>query len=112
MIVFVGPPSSPVGPIKTLQITRDSATIQWQPPLSDGGSPITSYVVERHEEGKRAWMYCGRTDSSVNIFTCAALYENQEYFFRIYAENKYGRSKPLESDIAIIPKRVFGEYYS
>ncbi|KAH9498302.1 hypothetical protein Btru_006487 [Bulinus truncatus] len=102
-----GPPGIPVGPIKTLQITRDSATIQWQPPTTDGGSPITSYIVERLEESKRAWMYCGRTEGNVSIFTCAALSENKQYYFRVYAENKYGRSKPLETDIAVIPKRVF-----
>lgn len=55
-------------------------------------------------------MYCGRTDADTTIFTCPALYEGSEYYFKIYAENKCGRSKPLESEIAIVPKRIFGEY--
>lgn len=55
-------------------------------------------------------MYCGRTDTDTTILTCTALYENKEYFFRVFAENRYGRSKPLESEIAVIPKRIFGKY--
>lgn len=55
-------------------------------------------------------MYCGRTDGDVTILTSAALTENTQYFFRIYAENKYGRSEPLESEYPVVPKRVFGKY--
>ncbi|GFS00827.1 titin [Elysia marginata] len=102
-----GPPTVPVGPIKTSKITRDSATIQWEKPVSDGGSPITGYLVERREGSKRAWMYCGRTDAETMTMTCTALYENNEYYFRVNAENKYGRSKPLDSDIPVVPKRIF-----
>ncbi|RUS90387.1 hypothetical protein EGW08_001882, partial [Elysia chlorotica] len=102
-----GPPTVPIGPIKTSKITRDSVTLQWQRPTSDGGSPITGYLVERREGSKRAWMYCGRTDADTMTLTCTALYENNEYYFRVYAENKYGRSKPLDSDIAVVPKRIF-----
>ncbi|KAK7113116.1 hypothetical protein V1264_012463 [Littorina saxatilis] len=102
-----GVPSRPQAPVKTLQITRDSATIQWQPPTSDGGSPLTGYVVERREDGHRGWMYCGRTDADVTIQTSAALTENTQYYYRIYAENKYGRSEPLESEFPVVPKRVF-----
>ena len=67
-------------------------------------------MVERREDGHRGWMYCGRTDADVTILTSAALTENMQYFFRIYAENKYGRSEPLESEFPVVPKRVFGEY--
>ena len=56
-------------------------------------------------------MYCGRTDADVTILTSAALTENTQYFFRIYAENKYGRSEPLESEYPVVPKRVFGKYW-
>ncbi|GFO38541.1 titin, partial [Plakobranchus ocellatus] len=102
-----GPPTAPVGPIKTSKITRDSATLQWEKPESDGGSPITGYLVERREGSKRAWMYCGRTDGGVTGLTVTALYENNEYLFRVYAENKYGRSKPLDSETPVVPKRIF-----
>merc|ERR1712098_42097 len=74
---------------------------------SDGGTPLTGYVIERREEGMHSWMYCGRTDAAVMHYTCAGLYEKREYYFRVYAENKIGRSKPLDSDVAIIPKRIF-----
>lgn len=92
-------------------MTRDSATIQWQPPTSNGGSPLTGYVVERREEGRLSWMYCGRTDADVTILTCPSLTENTQYHFRVYAENRYGRSEPLETEYPLIPKRIFGKHH-
>ena len=67
-------------------------------------------MVERREDGRRGWMYCGRTEADVNIMTIAALTENTPYFFRVYAENKFGRSEPLESEFGLVPKRIFGKY--
>ena len=36
------------------------------------------------------------------------LTENQNYYFRVFAENAYGLSEPLEMDKPVIPKRIFG----
>lgn len=93
-----------------MQMTRDSATFQWEPPSQDGGSKITGYIIERREEGKKSWMYVGRNDADNLSFSATGLTENMDYYFRVYAENKYGRSDALQSEIPIIPKRVFGKY--
>lgn len=36
-------------------MTETSFTLKWQPPDSDGGSPILEYLLERREAGKKAW---------------------------------------------------------
>lgn len=56
-------------------------------------------------------MYCGRTDADVTILTCPSLTENTQYHFRVYAENRYGRSEPLETEYPLIPKRIFGKHH-
>ena len=46
-----GPAQKPGKPrtLKVIKITKDSVTIEWEAPESDGGAEITHYVVEaRH----------------------------------------------------------------
>ena len=47
---IVGVPSQPGIPQVT-DITGTSCKLSWQAPSSDGGSPITGYVVERRSGG-------------------------------------------------------------
>ena len=70
---------------------------------------MTGYVVERRDDGKKSWMYVGRIDPENTVFSSTGLNEGMDYFFRVYAENRHGRSGPLESSIAVVPKRIFGE---
>lgn len=111
ILLFAGPPSAPIGPIKTIHMTRDTATIQWKPPADDGGSPITGYVLEKREASKRAWVYFGRTDPEVTTHCVLSLMEGHNYHFRVYAENKYGRSEPLDTESPITPKKIFGKLH-
>lgn len=71
--------------------------ISWKPPLDDGGSEITNYIIEKKELGKDIWMPV--TSASAKT-TCKVpkLLEGKDYIFRIHAENLYGISDPLVSD--------------
>lgn len=46
-VLVVDRPSPPVGPLDVSDITPDTCTLSWKPPLDDGGSPITNYIVEK-----------------------------------------------------------------
>lgn len=48
-------PGKPVGPLEAIDIQRTSITIRWKPPLYDGGSPLTGYIVERREAKRTLW---------------------------------------------------------
>lgn len=101
-------PDQPEGPIKISDINRDRVTLSWAPPKDDGGSKIKSYTVERREQGRSMWSKVDTVDASKTSIVATGLSQGKEYFFRIYAENDIGLSKPLESKQAVIPKSPFG----
>lgn len=45
-------PGPPVGPVIFDEVTKDYMVISWKPPLDDGGSEITNYIIEKKEVGK------------------------------------------------------------
>lgn len=90
-------PSPPVGPVIFDEVHKDHFVITWKPPLDDGGSPITNYIIEKKDAHRDLWMPV--TSASVKT-TCKVpkLLEGRDYIVRIYAENLYGISDPLISD--------------
>ncbi|KAL1383363.1 hypothetical protein pipiens_013162 [Culex pipiens pipiens] len=77
----------------------------WNTPLDDGGSPVTNYVVEKKDKSSTNWTkvssYCTATFLKIRNLRI-----NQQYEFRVYAENKYGMSDPGQSG-AIVAKHPF-----
>lgn len=75
-------------------VNRYGASVSWEPPKSDGGSEITSYVIELRDRTAVKWlsaMVCGADDRSVSLNDVV---ENKEYIFRVRAENKAGVGRP------------------
>ena len=72
------------------EVTKDSATLTWEAPASDGGSPVTSYVIEKRDVSKSTWLSAGTCDKRDLTFTVRKLFEGTEYVFRVAAENKIG----------------------
>lgn len=48
-IVVYDKPGPPTGPVKFDSVSSDSIHLSWQPPTFIGGSPISSYIVEKRE---------------------------------------------------------------
>lgn len=46
-VLVVDKPQPPQGPLDVSDITPDNCSLAWRPPLDDGGSPITNYIVEK-----------------------------------------------------------------
>ena len=86
----------------------DSVKLSWLPPMDDGGSPITRYVIELREQGSRDWNTLIELPKSVNEFVVKDLVEGEEYNFRISAENSVGQGKPVEADTTVKPERKPG----
>lgn len=106
MVILADKPS-PVRDVKVTDITAETATITWQTPEDDGGKPITLYIVERREANRRTWNKIG--DSTSLEFSVSNLVENNQYVFRIFAQNDVGLSEPTESD-TITAKNPFGQF--
>ena len=76
--------------------------------MDDGGSPVTHYILETREPGSRDWNTIAELPKSADHFVVKDLVEGEEYDFRITAENKVGRSKPVEADVTVKPERKPG----
>ena len=62
--------------------------------MSDGGSPVTEYIVERREVGKKSWKQVG-TVGDVCEIEIRGLKKNAAYNFRVIAKNSVGCSEPF-----------------
>jgi titin len=92
----------------TSDIKEDSVTLTWKPPKSDGGLPLTGYVVEKRDVRKTTWSKVADVDA--NTLSCVAtkLLEGTPYLFRVMAVNKEGTSAPLEAEEETTPKKPPG----
>lgn len=85
-------PGKPDAPT-VADITPDSAVVNWKPPASDGGSPVTGYIVEMKANSDTKWKPVGK-DVKETTFTATGLKSGVNYEFRVIAENKAGPSQP------------------
>ena len=83
--------------------------------MYDGGAPIIGYVVEMRPKKPdmsqdEGWKRCNAAAQLVRMeFTVTSLDENQEYEFRVCAQNQVGIGRPAELKDAIKPKEILGE---
>ena len=101
-------PSIPVGPVEFSDIQKNSVVITWKPSENDGGSPITGYYIEMREAPKSSWKRVATVGPDVTTYHVPNMKEKEEHFFKIYAENKIGRSDALTSD-GVTVKSQFGK---
>uniref|UniRef100_A0A669QBC2 Myomesin 2 n=1 Tax=Phasianus colchicus TaxID=9054 RepID=A0A669QBC2_PHACC len=82
-------PSQP-GEIEITSISKDSITMEWERPESDGGKEILGYWVEYRQSGESTWKKCNKELIKDRQFTVGGLLEATEYEFRVFAENQTG----------------------
>lgn len=100
-VVVLDKPGEPQGPLVITGVTKDQCCLSWKPPLQDGGSKISHYIVERRETSRLVWTL---VDPKVEN-TCLKvnkLLEGNEYIFRVRAVNEFGSGARLESAAVII----------
>ncbi|CAG2054619.1 unnamed protein product, partial [Timema podura] len=105
-VLVVDKPLPPQGPLEVSDITPETCSLSWRPPLDDGGSPITNYVVEKLDPSTGLWVKVSSFVRSCH-YDVIGLEPNKKYTFRIRAENQYGLSDPLDLDQPITAKFAF-----
>ncbi|XP_047102318.1 twitchin isoform X3 [Schistocerca piceifrons] len=105
-VLVVDKPLPPQGPLDVSDITPETCSLSWKPPLDDGGSPITNYVVEKLDPASGLWTKVSSFVRSCH-YDVIGLEPNRKYSFRVRAENQYGVSEPLETDQPITAKFAF-----
>uniref|UniRef100_A0A673JCP6 Uncharacterized protein n=1 Tax=Sinocyclocheilus rhinocerous TaxID=307959 RepID=A0A673JCP6_9TELE len=86
------PPGHPGKPVAS-DISEDALTLGWTMPLFDGGSPISGYIIERRHKGGK-WIRVNKTPCKDLRYRVLGLFEDNEYEFRVFAENVAGFSGP------------------
>ena len=104
-------PSKPEGPVVLKEISRESVTIEWKPPLDDGGLDLIKYAIEKHEPEIDEWVKVAEVNKDIETYCIQKLNENCEYMFRVMAQNPVGISEALESEPIVI-KNALGMYFS
>ena len=96
--------SGPGTPGQVLQISGTAGdtevTLTWSTPISDGGSPITSYTIEYSSNGGSSWSF---TTDSGSPHTVTGLSNTVGYIFRIKAENAIGSGPYSPTTATITP---------
>lgn len=103
---FSAPPSMPEGPLEACDITANSLTLNWKPPLTDGGQPLTGYLLESRDVRRPVWSPVATLPPDATSYTVKNLVTNNEYNFRIIAQNSEGKSAPLENIKPFKPTRA------
>lgn len=88
-------PGAPGTPLPS-NIKDTSMTLSWQVPSSDGGSPITHYILEMKSSGVR-WTPASEDKIKDTEHTVTKLTKGELYEFRAIAVNKAGPGKPSDS---------------
>lgn len=95
-------PSPPQAPLEVTGMTATSFTLNWQPSSSDGGSPITEYVVEIKESSEKEFKKYGSTKGQDTYLGINYLIKDHGYNFKIYAKNAIGVSEPFAPTETIV----------
>lgn len=90
--------------LKAQKTTKNSITLAWKKPISDGGSYITAYILEL-SEGDEKWKQIKKGKESSH--TISDLTEGKEYTFRVKALNESGEGPPTE--LTVVAKDQFGK---
>ena len=88
-------PGKPGAP--EVNIKETSAELTWVAPKSDGGTPITNYIVELKKKGDVKWKVANVDEKVTETkFEVKGLQKGAEYEFRVTAENKMGPGQPSD----------------
>ncbi|XP_070201688.1 immunoglobulin-like and fibronectin type III domain-containing protein 1 isoform X1 [Littorina saxatilis] len=99
-------PEPPTGPVYFSHLDATSVVLDWRAPRDDGGAPVLNYRIEV-SQNQETWTEVTIVDGDLTKTKAKNLATDKKHYFRIFAINKVGTSKPLESD-AVTPKRPVG----
>ena len=92
----------------------DRVSLEWQPPDSDGGAPITQYIIEKRGKHGREWQECAKVSGDHTSADVLGLKEGEEYQFRVKAVNKAGPGEASDPSRKVVAKprncKFFGIY--
>ena len=85
-----------------------SVTLTWMPPVSNGGSPITDYVVQWSVNGGTAWTTFNDGVSVAPTAVVTGLTNGSPFLFRVLAINAAGTSVSSAASSSVTPRTAPG----
>jgi peptidoglycan hydrolase-like protein with peptidoglycan-binding domain len=93
VVSLATPPTSPTNPSSLYTGTGNGTfTMTWTAPATDGGSPITGYIVEYQATPTSPWATIATSTATQTVIS--GLVGGQYYDFRVSAVNAVGTSLP------------------
>ncbi|XP_054633124.1 titin-like [Dunckerocampus dactyliophorus] len=99
-VVVLEKPDPPTGPVRIDEVSSDYVSISWDPPEYTGGCQLDNYIVEKREITSMEWQTVSATTVRTTI-KVTKLKTGSEYQFRVFAENRYGKSTAITSPIVL-----------
>uniref|UniRef100_A0AC35TXM9 Ig-like domain-containing protein n=1 Tax=Rhabditophanes sp. KR3021 TaxID=114890 RepID=A0AC35TXM9_9BILA len=82
---------------------KDNMTVEWKAPISDGNSPIETYIVEK-KDSLGQWVECATVKGDQTKAVVDNLTPGENYCFRVKAVNKGGVGEPSDASRQQIAK--------
>ena len=86
---------TPASPPRTLTAATGASgqiKLSWASPLSNGGAPISDYIVQRSPTGTSGWVTITDGVNTATTYTVTGLTNGTRYYFRVLAKNVAGNS--------------------
>ena len=100
---------SPPRNLTIADITAETISLNWETPEDDGGSPIVHYIVEKRNLSRKQWQEVGHPTDLTH--TVDKLHDGNQYLFKVYAENAYGISEPVELTEPVTAKNPYSKLH-
>lgn len=112
-VLFKAKPGKPQEPFNSKPLTKDSVELSWKQPDSDGGSPITGYLIEKRDSKSFSarWSHAEQTSDDSTTVVLKRLQTGSEFLFRVSAVNKIGTGEPLEMAKPVTVKSPYGKCF-
>jgi hypothetical protein len=93
------------GPPRRLTATAAYRAVKltWLSPRSNGGAPITDYIVQRSVDNGRTWRTVPDGVSIRRAATVNGLRSGKRYAFRVSAKNRVGRGA-MSAAVSMVPR--------
>jgi titin len=91
----MAPPSPPQN-FQIVEVTKNTALLQWEAPAIDGCSPVLNYIVDKKMSTAKAFSIVS-DEVDREQYRVMGLNEGEAYLFRVRAVNKFGASEGAES---------------
>ena len=103
---------SPPQNLRVKEVYKDYVVLAWDAPEFDGGSPVTSFRVDKKDAAKTSFIKADQVSGNVYELKVVKLVEGKEYDFRVFAENDIGQSDAAVLQESVKARLPFGECFT